>query len=75
MIYSRFGTVLTLLSKVRQDDGQVAVQASALGTPVIRDYRLGDMMADEGATEIDAAIAGLPWRVIQKKAKRSVRGV
>lgn len=67
MIYSRFGTVLTLLTKTQQSDGQVVVQASAQGTPVIRDYRVGDMTADEGSKEIEAAIAGLPWKVIPRK--------
>ncbi len=69
MIYSRFGTQLTLLSK-QEGSGRLSIQATAQGTPDIRHYHVGDLTADAGASEIDAAIANLPWKVIQKKEKR-----
>jgi hypothetical protein len=69
MIYSRFGTQLTLLTK-QEGSGRLSIQATAQGTPDIRHYHLGDLTADAGLAEIDAAIATLPWKVVQKKVKR-----
>jgi len=66
MIYSRFGTRLTLLSR-QEANGRLSIQATAGGTPEIRHYYLGDLTADGGTAEIEAAIANLPWRVVQKK--------
>jgi len=60
MIYSRFGTKLTMLSKDIDGSGQVRIQAKAEGTDEVRDYGYLDLKADDGRTEIDAAIATLP---------------
>jgi len=71
VIYSRFGSLLTLVSKQQGIDGRVTIQARAGDTPEIRQYNAGDMKADGGMAEIDQAIANLPWKVVEgKKAKR-----
>jgi hypothetical protein len=59
MIYSRFGTKLTLLSKDTDEAGQVRIQATTEGMEGVRDFRRSDLMADDGPPEIDAAIAQL----------------
>ena len=59
MIYSRFGTKLTLLSKDTDASGQVRIQATTEGMEGVRDFRRADLMADDGPPEIDAAIAKL----------------
>lgn len=69
MIYSRFGTRLTLLSK-QDGSGRLSIEGTAQGTADIRHYHVGDLTADAGQSEIDAAIANLPWKVIQKKRER-----
>ena len=60
MIYSRFGSKLTLVSKGEDKDGQLSVQATCEGTEGVRGYRRGEMMADGGNPEIDAELAKLP---------------
>lgn len=60
MIYSRFGSKLTLVSKGHDKDGQPTVQATCEGMEGLREYRRGEMTADDGHPEIDAAIAKLP---------------
>jgi hypothetical protein len=60
MIYSRFGTKLTLISKGNDDSGEVCVQATCEGMEGLRTYRRQEMTADDGNPEIDAAIAKLP---------------
>jgi hypothetical protein len=70
MIYSKFGSQLTLVSRQQASNGLMSVQATAGDTRDVRHYGLGDMTADGGATEINEAVAKLPWRVIVgKKAK------
>lgn len=60
MIYSRFGSKLTLISKSESGDGQLLVQATCEGMEGVRAYRRGEMTADNGNPEIDAAVAKLP---------------
>jgi hypothetical protein len=60
MIYSRFGSKLTLLSKDENSDGQLSVQATCEGMEGVRTYRRTEMTADDGNPEIDAAVAKLP---------------
>jgi hypothetical protein len=60
MIYSRFGSKLTLISKGQDSDGQLSVQATCEGMEGVRAYRRGEMTADDGNPEIDAAVAKLP---------------
>jgi len=70
MIYSKFGTALALVSKTQSDGGQVAVQATADGTSDIHEYKLTDLTADQGSTEINAAVAKLPLKVFENKSGR-----
>lgn len=71
MIYSKFGSQLLLVSKHRERNGNLSIQATAGDTPEVREYGLGDMKADGGTAEIDSALAKLPWKVLQgKKAGR-----
>jgi len=67
MIYSRFGSKLTLISQGRDASGQLVVQATCEGMQGVRSYRWEDMTADQGHPEIDAAIASLPLTPIPIK--------
>jgi hypothetical protein len=60
MIYSRFGSKLTLVSKDEDAHGQLTVRATCEGMEGVRAYRRGEMTADGGNPEIDAAVADLP---------------
>jgi hypothetical protein len=60
MIYSRFGTKLTLISKGNDDAGQLCLKATCEGMEGERTYLRHELTADDGHTEIDAAIAKLP---------------
>ena len=63
MIFSRFGTRLTLIDKETDASGNVRiVRATTEGSPEMREYRRSDLMADNGMPEIDAALAKLPAR-------------
>jgi hypothetical protein len=70
MIYSRFGTKLALVSKTESDSGRVSVQATAEGTADIHEYNLADLTADDGPTEINAAVAKLPLKAFENKSGR-----
>lgn len=70
MIYSRFGTKLTLIDKHQDGNGRLSIHAIADGAAEAREYSVGDFTADAGLTEINESLAKLPWRVIEKKAKR-----
>jgi hypothetical protein len=70
MIYSRFGTPLALLSKTENDSGQVSVQATTQHTADVHEYNLADLTADDGLTEINAAVAKLPLKVFENKSGR-----
>src|SRR3954467_13320210 len=60
MIYSRFGTKLTLLSKEADASGRVLIHATAADAEGVRQYLLADLKADEGMAEITDAVAKLP---------------
>jgi len=60
MIYSRFGSKLTLISKGEDRSGELSVQATCEGMEGVRTYSRSEMTADDGKTEIDAAVAKLP---------------
>jgi hypothetical protein len=62
MIYSKFGTALTLISKT-DSASEVTIQATSAGTTDTREYKLADLKADNGVAEINAAIAKLPPKV------------
>jgi hypothetical protein len=70
MIYSKFGTKLALVSKTQSSSGQISIQATANGTADIHQYNVADLKADNGVTEITAAIAGLPVKVFENKSGR-----
>jgi hypothetical protein len=69
MIYSRFGTPLVLVSKT-ENTGAVSIQAKSGGTEDTREYHLADLKADDGAAEINAAVAKLPLKVFENKTGR-----
>ena len=66
MIYSRFGTELSPISKEQDASGRVSIQATGNGQSDVHHYAIGDLKADDGLTEINAAVAKLPWRVVDK---------
>jgi hypothetical protein len=66
MLYSRFGTKLTPLSKERDANGTISLQASAEGMDGIRTYAMNELMADDGMPEINETLDILPWRVVEK---------
>jgi hypothetical protein len=70
MIYSKFGSALTLITKTQSAGGQVSVQATTGGTADLHDYKLVDLRADDGLVEINAAIATLPLKVFENKTGR-----
>ena len=65
MIYSKFGSKLTLVTKT-ESDGRISVQATADATGDIHDYNVDDLKADEGMSEINEAVAKLPFKVFEK---------
>ena len=69
MIYSKFGTALTLVSKT-ETSGKVSVQATGNGSPDLHEYNLVDLKADDGMTEINAAVAKLPMKIFENKSGR-----
>jgi hypothetical protein len=70
MIYSKFGSKLTLVTKTQSVSGQVSVQASVEGMPDLHDYNVADLKADAGLPEISEAVAGLPMKVFENKSGR-----
>jgi hypothetical protein len=69
MIYSRFRTVLTPVSKEQDASGRVSVQVTVEGVPGLRSYAVADLVADDGMPEINDAVAKLPWRVVEVKTR------
>ena len=65
MIYSKFGSKLTLITKT-ESDGGVCVQATADTTGDLHDYIVADLKADNGLSEINEAVAKLPFKVFEK---------
>jgi hypothetical protein len=70
MIYSKFGSQLTLVSKHQDAEGRLSIQGTAGETADIREYQVGDLKADGGLAEIDQAVANLPWKAVVKKPQR-----
>ena len=70
MIFSKFGSKLTLVSKSKDAGGRTWVQGTADGSPDIREFAAADLKADEGLGEIDRAIAQLPPKVVGSKVER-----
>ena len=62
MIYSRFGTKLTPISKEQDASGRISIQVAIDGVTDLRHYAIADLKADDGMPEINAAVAKLPWR-------------
>ena len=62
MIFSRFGTKLSLIDKETDSSGNIRIRATTEGSTDVREYRRGDLTADDGMPEIDAALAKLPSR-------------
>jgi hypothetical protein len=71
MLYSRFGTRLTPISKQKDAGGRISIQATAEGgSGDIHHYAIGDLKADDGMNEINDAVGKLPWRVVETKRQR-----
>ena len=75
MIYSKFGSLLTLTSKQQDADGQLTIHATAEGAADSREYRIADLKADAGSAEIDEAVQKLPLKILEKKTKRRPQGL
>lgn len=74
MIYSKFGTPLTLISKTESPGGRIMIQATASGgAPDVIEYNLADLKADQGMSEIQAAVAALPPKPLGEGNGRSRR--
>jgi hypothetical protein len=70
MIYSKFGTALSLVSKSVDAAGRVRVQAAVEGAAELHEYEVADLKADDGLAEINAAVAALPVRVLGERKLR-----
>ena len=70
MIFSKFGSKVTLLSKSEDGSGRVWVQGTAEGSADIREFAAGELKADEGPAEIDRAVAQLPPKVVGSRVER-----
>lgn len=65
MLYSKFGSRLTPISKSEDGNGRITVHATAEATPGVREYQITELKADDGSTEIDEVIKNLPSKVIE----------
>ena len=65
MLYSKFGSRLTPVSKSQDANGRITIQATAEDTTDVRDHQITDLKADDGSTEINEIISKLPAKVIQ----------
>ena len=70
MLYSKFGTRISPISKTQDASGRVTIQATAEDTAEIREYLVGDLKADDGLPEINALVEKLPWKVYEKAERR-----
>jgi hypothetical protein len=73
MIYSRFGTKLTPLSKEQDAAGHLSIHATAEDADGTRRYVITDLKADDGMPEINDLLTRLPWKVLEKKEPRRRR--
>jgi hypothetical protein len=69
VIYSKFGSLLTLVSKTVQASGRIAVQATAEGSADVREYLPAELKADAGSAEIERIIAELPCKVAPRNPR------
>ena len=65
MLYSKFGSRLTPISKREDANGRITIQATAEDATDVRDYQITDLKADDGSTEINEVIANLPVKVVE----------
>jgi len=65
VLYSKFGSRLTPVSKCEDASGRITVQATAEDTSDIREYRITDLKADDGSSEINEIISKLPLKEIK----------
>ena len=70
MIYSRFGTKLTPISKEQDASGRISIQVAVDGVTDLRHYAIADLKADDGMPEINDTVAKLPWRSGERTAQR-----
>ena len=70
VIYSKFGSRLTLLSRLHDNNGRLAIRASVEGVVDTRDFALADLKADAGMPEINGAVEKLPWIEQQATVRR-----
>jgi hypothetical protein len=73
MIYSKFGTALSLVSKTQSASGAVSVQARVDGSADLHEYDPADLKADDGSTEISQTVAKLPLKVFESRVERRSR--
>ena len=73
MIYSRFGTKLTPLSKEQDASGHLSIHVTVEDADGTRRYAITDLTADDGMPEINDLLARLPWKVLEKKEPRRPR--
>ncbi len=67
MIYSRFGTKLTPVSKKQDASGRISIQVAVEGMSDLRNYAITDLKADDGMPEINEAVTKLPWQSSEVK--------
>ena len=65
MLYSKFGSRLTPISRSEDASGRITVQATAQDTSDVREYQITDLKADDGSTEINEIISKLPLKVVE----------
>ena len=70
MIFSKFGSKLTLVSKRDDGSGRVWVQGRAEGSTDIREFAADELKADDGLAEVDRAVAQLPPKAVGSKVER-----
>lgn len=70
MIYSKFGCKLTPISKSQDARGRISLQVTAEGSSDVREYAASELKADEGSSEINQAVATLPWKVVGSQVER-----
>jgi len=73
VIYSKFGTKLTPISKKQDYSGRLSIEATAGGTQDLREYHVDDLKADQGPMEISQIVDGLPWKIAPKRTSHDER--
>jgi hypothetical protein len=64
VLYSKFGSKLTPISKSEDASGRLLVQATTEGSADVREYQITDLKADDGSSEINQTVAALPLKVV-----------